>query len=191
MIYDEWDNADVSREGDHLVIREISPMPMVVARVATALVPLSAGATVLAVFFSGGFPKPTQAGAASAPAVLLLGLFVVALGVVPLIWGVSLIVLRRRYVLRPADSIVESWWLCFSLPLFARRRSLSGLGEVLVRYEKGGPLAARWRYVVSCRGPRGGIKLVATSDQDRAQSMAQQIAGCTGLKVRFEDASAR
>ncbi|MBI1900995.1 MAG: hypothetical protein HYS13_07780 [Planctomycetia bacterium] len=189
MIYDEWDDAEVSLAGDQLVIREISPMPMVVARVLTALVPLLAGATVLGVFFSGGFPKPAQTGLAALPAWSLVSAFVVALGVVPLLWGISLIVLRRRYVLRPADSLVECWWLCFSLPLFARRRGLAGMEEVLVRYDRGW-FAARWRYFISCCGPRGAIQLVASNDHDRAQSMAQQIADCTGLPVRFEDASA-
>jgi hypothetical protein len=189
MIYDEWQNADVSVEGDRLVISERSPAPVIVARVLTALVPLVAGATVLAVFASGGFPRPAQTGLAALPAWLLVGLFVVALGVLPLAFGLSLIVLRRRYVLRPADSLVECWWLCFSRPLFVRRRALSDLEEVLVRYDRGW-FAARWRYFLSCRGPRGAIKLVASTDQDRAQSMARQIADCTGLPVRFEDASA-
>ncbi|MEO8427279.1 MAG: hypothetical protein ABI651_09235 [Verrucomicrobiota bacterium] len=177
-----FDAVISSEQSGPLVLRERPSTESAVFRPLFGLFLLGVGCPIICVFLSGGGPTPVGSLGARIFGWAIVAVFFVALGLLPLGWGLSSLFVRRSYTLRANDDVLESQITFAGAPVWTRRRGFAVFERVAVRYQRFGVFGMRSYFIVACDGQRR-VDLSAFTDRAPAESFAADIGTQMRLSV--------
>jgi hypothetical protein len=184
MIYDDFRAAQIVRDGGRLTLCE-GGLGNAIARLLFGLFFLACGS--LAIIAVSGSMRSVGSGPRLFAGWLVIGLFLAALGLLPVAGGLAVIGLRSEYALLP-DKRLTAITRLFGFAVRHRSYPGSDFQRVSVRWvwEQGFP-ASKWAIMVSCEGESAVVKIIRCLKVQRAWELAEPIAGQMGLPVEYDD----
>jgi len=177
-------NAVISTEqNDTIVLRERGSVAAGVLRAVVGVIPLGGGALVAYVLLSANGPRPFGGIRHQILGWITIAVFLTALGIVPICWGLEIGFLRRAYFIHLAQRELQSSVTIAGLPLWPRRYPLSAFARILVSRQACGVFSKSYCFVVSCDGPSRRVDLAGFPERTTAEKLAEEIANSLGLKV--------
>jgi hypothetical protein len=184
MIYDDFRAARIVRDEGRLTLCE-GGFGNAIARLLFGIFFLACGS--LAIIAVSGSMRPVGSGLQMFAGWLVIGLFLTALGLLPVAGGLAVIGLRSEYAFFPDKRLVATTRL---FGVSVRHRSYLGneFQRVSVRWvrEQGFPVS-KWAIMVSCEGKSAAINIIRCLKVQRARELAEPIAGQMGLPVEYDD----